>query len=84
MKAVQQAVTVTVEPSGHLRVLHWQGRVHHISAVMDQWRSEGRWWLGERPRSCYLVQAGELVAELHHEDAGTDRGGGWWLARIQD
>ena len=80
MKAVQQAVTVSLTPAGELLRLIWQGRPYPIRGVLDQWRYGGRWWLGEVPRDCYLVQAGELIAELHHETA-PDR---WWLARIQD
>ncbi|CAM3506673.1 Nucleotidyltransferase [Deinococcus saxicola] len=80
MKAVQQAVTVGLTPAGQLLRLVWQGRPYPIRGVLDQWRYGGRWWLNEAPRDCYLVQAGELVAELHHE-AALDR---WWLARIQD
>lgn len=84
MKSVQQAVSVSLTETGAMHRLIWKDRAYPIRDVLDQWRYGGRWWLGERPRSCYLVQAGELVAELHHEDAGTDKGGGWWLARIQD
>ncbi|CAM4058423.1 hypothetical protein [Deinococcus marmoris] len=80
MKAVQQAVTVSLTPAGELGRLLWAGRVYAIQGVLDRWRYGGRWWLGETPRDCYLVQAGELVAELHCEDGGNV----WWLARIQD
>ncbi|GAA5533971.1 hypothetical protein Dalu01_02379 [Deinococcus aluminii] len=65
--------------AGHPRHLSWQGRTWAVQAILDQWRSGGRWWLGEVPRDCYLVQAGPLTAELHREE-----GGRWWLARVQD
>ncbi len=80
MKAVQQTVTVSLTAAGELQRMVWAGRAYPVQGVLDQWRYGGRWWLGEVPRDCYLVQAGELIAELHHEDA-PDRG---WLARIQD
>lgn len=80
MKAVQQAVEVSVTPAGEPGRLRWAGRSYPVGAVLDTWRFGGRWWLGEAPRDCYLVQAGALLAELHHERA-PDR---WWLARIQD
>ncbi|NTX99011.1 hypothetical protein EXW95_01095 [Deinococcus sp. JMULE3] len=61
--------------------LTWQGRTYLVEAVLDEWRYGGRWWLGERPRDCFLVQAGALTAELHHEDGPEGR---WWLARLVD
>lgn len=79
MRAVQQAVTVGLTPAGDPGRLTWAGRSYPVQGVLDRWRFGGRWWLGELPRDCYLVQAGELVAELHRE-----AGGRWWLARIQD
>lgn len=81
MKAVQQEITVTLREGGRPHLLYWQGRTYPISVLLDQWRFGGRWWLDEHPRDCYLVQAGNLVAELHHEDIP---GGRWWLARLQD
>lgn len=80
MKAVQQAVTVTLTAAGELQSMVWAGRAYTIQGVLDQWRYGGRWWLGESPRSCYLVQAGGLTAELHHEVAPDC----WWLARLVD
>lgn len=80
MKAVQQLVEVRLTPAGEPGRLIWQSRAYPIRDVLDRWRYGGRWWLGESPRSCFLVQAGELVAELHREDA-PDR---WWLARLVD
>lgn len=81
MKAVQQEVTVTVTGAGRPHALLWEQRSLPVRAVLDQWRYGGRWWLGERPRSCYLVQAGRLTAEVHREDGPEGR---WWLARVQD
>ncbi|CAM3440196.1 Nucleotidyltransferase [Deinococcus saxicola] len=80
MKAVQQAVEVSLTGGGEPGRLIWDNRTYPIRGVLDQWRYGGRWWLSEPPRTCYLVQAGGLIAELHHEDS-TDA---WWLARIQD
>ncbi|MBB5234270.1 DUF6504 family protein [Deinococcus budaensis] len=81
MRAIQQEVSVTIQQGGLPRQLYWQGRGHTVQVVLDTWRSGGRWWLDEPTRECYLVQAGPLVAELHHEDVP---GGRWWLARVQD
>jgi hypothetical protein len=81
VRAVQQVVQVTLTGAGRPHVLLWQARAYPIQAVLDQWRSGGRWWLGEASRDCFLVQAGTLTAELHHEDMP---GGRWWLARVQD
>lgn len=81
MRAVGQAVSVTVQAGGMPRQVMWQGRALTVQTILDQWRYGGRWWLGEAPRNCYLVQAGPLTAELHHEDG---EGGRWWLARVQD
>ncbi|WP_240740908.1 hypothetical protein [Deinococcus sp. Arct2-2] len=72
---------MTICEGGRPHLLYWQGHAHTVSVLLDQWRFGGRWWLDERPRDCYLVQAGTLVAELHHEDIP---GGRWWLARLQD
>ncbi len=80
MKAVQQLVEVRLTPAGEPGRLIWQSRAYPIRDVLDRWRYGGRWWLGEAPRDCYLVQAGELIAELHHEDGGKI----WWLARLVD
>lgn len=81
MKQVQQEVTVTLTPGGYPRSLTWGGRTYPVGTVVDEWRFGGRWWLGERPRTCYLLQAGALTAELHREDGPHGR---WWLARVQD
>ena len=80
MKAVQQEVQVDVR-DGHPTRLTWDDRAFPVSMVLDWWRFGGRWWLGEGPYDCYLVQAGALTAELHHEASGEGR---WWLARLQD
>lgn len=80
MKAYQQEVQVESRGDRPTR-LTWQGRAYPVQAVLDEWRHGGRWWLGERPRTCYLVQAGPLTAELHRED---EPGGRWWLARMVD
>ncbi|BDP43323.1 hypothetical protein DAETH_32920 (plasmid) [Deinococcus aetherius] len=81
MKAVQQEVRVIVREGGHPRQVIWQGRTLTVLTILDEWRTGGRWWLDEPPRDCYLVQAGDLTAEVHHEDGPEGR---WWLARIQD
>lgn len=90
MKAYGHAVQVQVVPVQTAQVeargdrparLTWQGRTYLVEAVLDEWRYGGRWWLGERPRDCFLVQAGPLTAELHHEDGPEGR---WWLARLVD
>lgn len=80
MKAYQIEVHVDVREAQPTRLI-WQGQAYSVQIVLDRWRYGGRWWLGERPRTCYLVQAGTLTAELHHED-GPD--GRWWLARMVD
>ncbi|UBV45273.1 hypothetical protein LAJ19_20985 (plasmid) [Deinococcus taeanensis] len=80
MKAYQDEVQVDCR-AGQPRRLIWNGQVYAVQSVMDRWRYGGRWWLGEVPRTCYLVQAGALTAELHREDG---EGGRWWLARVQD
>ncbi|MBZ9752167.1 hypothetical protein GO986_11950 [Deinococcus sp. HMF7620] len=81
MKAVQQEVTVVSSETGMPVQLTWQGRPYRVQAVLDRWRAGGRWWLGEQPRACFLVQAGTLTLELHQEAASPGR---WWLARLQD
>lgn len=81
MRQVQQEVTVDQQPGGVPRRVYWQGRAHVVGLILDQWRYGGRWWLDEAARDCYLVQAGPLTAELHHEDAPNGR---WWIARVQD
>ena len=81
MKAVGQEVTVTPGQGGLPRDVYWQGRALRVQVILDQWRYGGRWWLDEAPRDCYLVQAGPLTAELHHEDCPDGR---WFLARLQD
>ena len=78
MKAVQERIEVTTTPLGQPLLFLWRSRCYVVQ-VLDAWRYGGRWWLSERPRDCFLVQAGTLTAELHH-----DIGGGWWLARLQD
>ncbi|MFC4427255.1 DUF6504 family protein [Deinococcus navajonensis] len=80
MRAVQQEVQVEVRRGRPTRLV-WRGQAYPVAQVLDWWRFGGRWWLGERPRNCYLVQAGGLTAELQHEDG---LGGRWWLARVQD
>ncbi|WP_291432244.1 DUF6504 family protein [Deinococcus sp.] len=80
MKAHQTEVQVDLR-AGHPARLIWRGQPYPVQAVLDSWRYGGRWWLGEQSRTCYLVQAGPLTAELHHEDG---EGGRWWLARLLD
>lgn len=80
MKAVQSEVQVETRDAQPTRLI-WQGQAYPVQALLDRWRYGGRWWLGEQPRTCYLVQAGALTAELHHEDGEEGR---WWLARLQD
>ena len=82
MRDVQELLeTVTLDQAGHPARFRHAGRLHLVTELLDDWRSGGRWWLDEPPRDCWLVQAGPLTAELHHEDA---HGGRWWLARMQD
>ncbi len=81
MKAVQQEVTVTPGQGGLPQDVYWEGRALRVQVILDQWRYGGRWWLDESPRDCFLVQAGLLTAELHHEDRPEGR---WFLARLQD
>ncbi|MPY68282.1 hypothetical protein F8S09_16625 [Deinococcus sp. SDU3-2] len=81
MRAVQQEVTVRQVEEGRPLDVYWKGRAHRVQVILDEWRYGGRWWLDEVPRTCFLVQAGPLTAELHHEDSP---GGRWWLARMQD
>ena len=82
MRAVQDLLDdVTVGRAGNPARFVYAGRTQIVTDVLDAWRYGGRWWLDEPPRDCYLVQAGTLTCELHHEDAP---GGRWWLARVQD
>ena len=82
MKGVQELLEgVTLDAVGRPVRFRRNGRLHVVSAQLDDWRSGGRWWLDEAPRDCWLVQAGAITAELHHEDAPQGR---WWLARVQD
>lgn len=81
MKAHLQEVSVTVSVGGLPQDLYWQGRALRVQVILDQWKFGGRWWVNEHPRDCFLVQAGHLTAELHHELV---TGGRWWLTRLQD
>ncbi|THF85490.1 hypothetical protein E7T09_16145 [Deinococcus sp. KSM4-11] len=81
MKATQQEVQVTLTGTGQPHMLLLDGRALPIREVIDRWRYGGRWWLGEVPRECFLIQAGSLTAELHHAAPPDGR---WWLARVQD
>lgn len=80
MKAIQQEVSVEMHDGQPTRV-RWGERHYTVSHILDAWRYGGRWWLGEAPRNCYLVQVGPMTAELHREDGVLGR---WWLARLQD
>ncbi|BBN96727.1 hypothetical protein DEIGR_200160 [Deinococcus grandis] len=80
MKAYGQALQVETCGDRPARLI-WRGRTYPVGAVLDEWRFGGRWWLGERSRSCFLVQAGALTAELQREDGPEGR---WWLARLVD
>lgn len=80
MKAVQEEVQVELH-HGRPSHLFWKAQRYTISAIQDEWRFGGRWWLGEPPRDCFLVQVGPLRAELHHEAREEGR---WWLARLED
>ncbi|WP_261665300.1 DUF6504 family protein [Deinococcus sp. Marseille-Q6407] len=80
MKAVQQPVAV-LEADHQPRSFIWNGRAYRIAQILDRWQYGGRWWLGEAGRDCFLVQAGGLTAELHHERGKEEC---WWLARVQD
>ena len=82
MRDIQEMLeTVTLDQAGRPARFRHAGRLYLVTELLDDWRSGGRWWLDEPPRDCWLVQAGSLTAELHHEDA---QGGRWWLARMQD
>lgn len=80
MKAVNQEVRVELRDSSPY-CFTWGTRRYPVTAIDDTWRFGGRWWLCEPPRDCFLVQAGPLRAELHHEAQGEGR---WWLARLED
>lgn len=80
MKATQQEVGVELR-EGRPVCLTWGNRNYPVSLILDSWRYGGRWWLGETPRNCFLVQCGGLTAELHQE---TNPFGRWFIARIQD
>lgn len=80
MKAIQQEVKVELHEGRPVRV-NWGARHYGISGILDAWRYGGRWWLGEPPRDCYLVELGALTAELHHESAPLGR---WWITRMVD
>lgn len=77
---MQQAVTVQ-EADRLPRSFAWNGRAYRVGRILDRWQYGGRWWLGEAERDCFLVEAGRLTAELHHERGEEGR---WWLARVQD
>ena len=82
MRDVQELLeAVTLDGSGRPVRFRHAGRLHLVTAQLDDWRYGGRWWLDEACRDVYLVQAGQLVAELHREDSPDGR---WWLARLQD
>jgi hypothetical protein len=82
MRDVQELLEgVTLDASGRPVRFRRNGRLHLVSAQLDDWRSGGRWWLDEPPRDCFLVQTGQITAELHREDDLESR---WWLARVQD
>ncbi len=81
MKAFQREISVDIQPDGAPRQISWEGRCYPVQVIMDSWRAGGRWWLDERARECFLVQAGPLTAEVYREDTP---GGRWWLARMQD
>lgn len=80
MKALQQEVSVEVLEGRPVR-LTWGQRHYAVSQILDVWRYGGRWWLGEAPRNCFLVQMGPLTAELHQESVPLGR---WFIARLQD
>lgn len=101
MRDVQEPLDgVTLDAAGRPLRFCYAGRWHPVVQQLDAWRFGGRWWLGEAPRDCFLVQTERLVAELHHEDLrgrdlrgrdlhGEDRPdhlstGRWWLARMLD
>lgn len=91
MRDVQEPLDgVTQDDAGRPLRFCYAGRWRAVTQQLDSWRFGGRWWLGEPPRACYLVQTERLVAELHHEgvlggDARQEASGGrWWLARVLD
>lgn len=85
MKEVQAPLEeVVLDPAGQPLRFRYAGGWQQVCEQLDAWRFGGRWWLGEAPRDCYLVQTGALVAELHYEYCTDAPGGQWWLARVLD
>lgn len=80
MRTVLEVIEVETQ-HGQPRSFTWRGRRYRVEELLDGWRYGGRWWLWEAPRDCFLLRAGRLTAELHHEDGS---GGPWWLERVAD
>ena len=94
MRSIQEVLEdITLDTAARPVRFRHAGRWHRVRAVLDTWRFGGRWWLGEAPRDCFLVETERLVAELHREDGWEDGqvggpedppSGRWWLVRLLD
>lgn len=94
MRSVQEVLEdVILDAAARPARFRHAGQWHRVRAVLDAWRFGGRWWLGEAPRDCFLVETERLVAELHHEYGWADGwatggedtpAGRWWLVGLLD
>ncbi|GGL15451.1 hypothetical protein [Deinococcus radiotolerans] len=86
MRAIQQPCEVThVTPRGTPKVIRWNDRTYHLTQELDRYRAGGRWWLGEPSRTCWVLQCGSVVLEVHHFDETPGaHPQGWFIARMQD
>ena len=81
MRAVGEEIEVQVR-GGQPQRLRWHGRAYAVRAVLDSWRWAGRWWLRERPRDYWLLDARGLTAEVYRVQG--PGGPSWVLARVAD
>lgn len=72
---------VTVGPDGRPQVVYWMSRAHRVSAIVEHWRENRRWWSRPRDRDTWqIVTETGLVMEIIYDrlrDA-------WLLQRVYD
>lgn len=59
----------------------WQGRVHHVSAIQECWRTIGAWWDGEGEKTLFrVITENGGIFELSYDHMKHL----WALERIED
>ncbi|ULH17670.1 hypothetical protein MF271_19860 (plasmid) [Deinococcus sp. KNUC1210] len=76
MKASLEPIKVQTDPQGRPQRFQCCHRMSTVTALVEGWLYSGQWWLPERPRQCYWVEAEDLQRS-YPSRTSQEVGGGW-------